>query len=213
MADKDNNSEVAFSPDGIDEMNSNIIELNNGKKHQPIYKVRVYEEADKFVVGSKGNKRKKFVEAAKGTNLYFAVYECECVDKSTGDMLKKRVFDTIPLQVVVDRLKRGLSPVPSNDKGEDAIFVISPNDLVYVPTEEELRRGKITMPVDVDRIYKMVSATSNRCFFVKATVASPVIDKYEYSSMNKMERAITGEKITEVCVPIKVDRLGNIIKL
>lgn len=213
LADKDNNSEVAFSPDGIDEMNSNIIELNNGKKHQPIYKVRVYEEADKFVVGSKGNKRKKFVEAAKGTNLYFAVYERECVDKSTGDMLKKRVFDTIPLQVVVDRLKRGLSPVPSNDKGEDAIFVISPNDLVYVPTEEELRRGKITMPVDVDRIYKMVSATSNRCFFVKATVASPVIDKYEYSSMNKMERAITGEKITEVCVPIKVDRLGNIIKL
>ena len=69
------------------------------------------------------------------------------------------------------------------------------------------------MPVNVDRIYKMVSATGNRCFFVKATVASPIIDKYEYSSMNKMERAITGEKITEVCVPVKVDRLGNIIKL
>ena len=28
-----------------------------------------------------------------------------------------------------------------------------------------------------------------------------------------MERAITGEMIKEVCIPVKVDRLGRIIKL
>jgi CRISPR-associated endonuclease Csn1 len=32
-------AELAFSPDGIDEMNRNIKELNDGKEHQPIYKV------------------------------------------------------------------------------------------------------------------------------------------------------------------------------
>ena len=49
--------------------------LNNGNFHQPIYKVRTYEQADKFAVGQTGNKSTKFVEAAKGTNLFFAIYE------------------------------------------------------------------------------------------------------------------------------------------
>ena len=64
---KKGDAEQAFSPDGIDEMNKNIVELNGGKFHQPILKVRVYEKADKFAVGQKGNKNVKFVEAAKGT--------------------------------------------------------------------------------------------------------------------------------------------------
>ena len=37
-----------------------------------------------------------------------------------------------------------------------------------------------------------------------------IIDKVEFSALNKMERALTGEMIKEVCIPIKVDRLGNI---
>ena len=28
-----------------------------------------------------------------------------------------------------------------------------------------------------------------------------------------MERAITGEMIKEICIPIKVDRLGNVVEL
>lgn len=55
-------AEVAFSPDGIDEMNKNITELNDGKFHQPIYKVRVYEKADKFAVGQRGNKIKNLLK-------------------------------------------------------------------------------------------------------------------------------------------------------
>ena len=84
LAAKDNNPEQAFSPDGIDEMNRNIIVLNNGKFHQPILKVRVYEKADKFAIGQKGNKTKKFVEAAKGTNLFFAILGSETINKENG---------------------------------------------------------------------------------------------------------------------------------
>ena len=40
-----------------------------------------------------------------------------------------------------------------------------------------------------------------------------LIDKYEFSSQNKMERALTGEMIKDVCIPIKIDRLGRIIKI
>ena len=48
---KNGDPELAFSPDGIDEMNRNIVDLNHGKYHQPILKVRVFEKADKFAVG------------------------------------------------------------------------------------------------------------------------------------------------------------------
>ena len=114
---KDNNPELAFSSDGIDEMNANIVQLNGGKFHQPILKVRVYEKADKFAVGNKGNKSSKFVEAAKGTNLYFAIYETETLNEDTGKVVKKRTYATIPLNVVTDRLKQGLSPAPADENG------------------------------------------------------------------------------------------------
>ena len=56
----------AFGKNGIDELNKNILQLNGGKNHQPIYKVRQYEIGKKFSVGETGNKSDKFVEAAKG---------------------------------------------------------------------------------------------------------------------------------------------------
>ena len=37
----DNNPKLAFSPDGIIRMNQNLKELNGGKDHKPILKVRI----------------------------------------------------------------------------------------------------------------------------------------------------------------------------
>jgi len=195
-----NDPKIAFSPDGIEKMNANIRRLNGGVYHKPIYKVRVYEHANKFAVGESGNKKDKYVEAAKGTNLYFAVY---------ADADGTRSFDTIALNVVVERLKKGLPPVPeTNEKGDNLLFCLSPNDLVYVPTEEEIERGEIVE--NRERIYKMVSSTGGACFFVSERVASTIVNKVEFSPLNKMEKSITGEMIKSICVPIKVDRLGNI---
>lgn len=191
------NPEMAFSPDGIDQMNKSLRELNNGRDHQPIYKVRVYEKAEKFAVGQKGNKSQKFVEGAKGTNLFFAVYEKE----------GRRSYRTIPFYEAVEKMKSGL---PLDEK---ALFILSPNDLVYLPTERELASGTVNMPLDKSRIYKMVSSSKFQVYFVPERVASSVQDKIEFSSLNKMERAITGEMIKEICLPLKVDRLGHIIKI
>ena len=188
---------MAFSPDGIDQMNQSLHELNNGRDHQPIYKVRVYEKAEKFAVGQKGNKSKKFVEGAKGTNLFFAVYEKE----------GRRSYRTIPFYEAIDKMKQGL-PLD-----EEALFILSPNDLVYLPTESERAAGVVNMPLDKSRIYKMVSSSGTGCFFVHENVASTIVDKKEFSPLNKMERAITGEMIKEICLPLKVDRLGHIIKI
>ena len=204
---KGNNLELAFSPDGIDEMNRNIISLNNGKYHQPIYKVRYYEKADKFAIGHKGSKSSKFVEAAKGTNLYFAVYETETLNEYTGKMVKKRSYATIPLNVVMERLKQGLSPAPADENGNEPKFVLSPNDLVYVPVD-----GKVDKS-DKNQIYKIVSFTGNRLYGIPYSVANSIVDKVEYSQLNKVEFTDGKISIKEVCIPIELDRLGNITKI
>lgn len=219
---KDNNPEIAFSPDGIDEMNRNIVELNNGKFHHPIYKVRRFEKGNKFPIGKTGNKGDKFVEAADGTNLFFAIFGTEKTNKETGETETVRSYLTIPLNVMIDCQKKFGSQWRNNIEAylkeqqlatSDAklLFILSPNDLVYLPTKEELKDGIIM--INRKRIYKMVSSSGNQCFFIGDRVAKPIVDKVEYTSLNKAERAVSGEMIKEVCVPIKVDRFGNIIEL
>ena len=208
LATKGNKVEIAFSPEGIEEMNKNIVQLNEGKLHLPIFKVRVYETiGNKFSVGVKGNKKDKYVEAAKGTNLFFAIY----VDENGI-----RSYETIPLNIVIERLKQGLSVVPEKNRKEHSLlFYLSPNDLVYVPIEDE-RENIHAVNLDQlnneqrKRIYKMVSCTGSECHFVPYYVASPIINKVEYSPLNKIGRSLTGEMIKDVCIKLKVDRLGNI---
>ena len=207
-----NNAELAFSPEGIEMLNKNIIELNDGKWHQPIYKVRVYGKADKFAVGQTGNKSAKYVEAAKGTNLFFAVYETEQEEPNTGELIKKRSYATIPLNVVIERQKRGLPPAPEDENGNLPKFVLSPNDLVYVPTKEEVLRKKINFPLNRERIYKVVSFSENRLFTIPNHIAKVVVDGEEYNKKNIIELTDENQSIKEICIPIQVDRLGNIIK-
>jgi CRISPR-associated endonuclease Csn1 len=216
LARCNNDPKLAFSADGIDQMNADIVQLNNGVTHKPIYKVRTYEKADKFAVGQVGAKSKKFVEADKGTNLFFAIY----VTKH-DDGLEKRSFVTIPFKVAMDCQKKGkkewrsLMDQWAHEQGvvtDDAklLYVLSPGDLVYVPSADEIQSGINT--INRTRIYKFVSSSGSQAFFVPSIMASPIIDKVELSPLNKMERAITGEMIKEISVPIKIDRLGNIIE-
>lgn len=204
----------AFSADGIEEMNRNIRELNNGHDHQPIKKVRYYVRGElRFPVGQTGNKVSKFVKTAKGTNLFFAVYEHEKLNKTTGKMERERTFDSIPLITVINRLKSGQPPVPADRQGARLLFSLSPGDLVYLPTLQEQKHGIDVAALCKERIYKMVSCTSSVCHFVPYAVASIILDKVEFEAMNKMQVALTGETIKQTCLPIKVDRLGRIIEI
>jgi CRISPR-associated endonuclease Csn1 len=211
--------EIAFSPDGIDKMNLNIKNLNNGKNHKPIYKVRLLEKANKFAIGQTGNKKFKFVEADKGTNLYYGIYQTKTIDKESKEEILGRSFTSIPLNVAIDRLKHKLLPVPeTNENGDKLLFWLSPNDLVYLPTTQEIKQGISLQHMDKERIYKMVSSTSNRSYFIKYYVANSIIDKDEFTQLNKVERSIAdnmeyGEMIKDTCIPIKVDRLGNITQI
>jgi CRISPR-associated endonuclease Csn1 len=198
--------DLAFSPEGIEEMNKNIVELNDGKKHNPINKVRTYEpKGNKFNVGNDSNKKDKYVEAAKGTNLYFAIYE---------DNNGKRNYETIPLNIVIERLKQGLIPVPEKENNK-LLFWLSPNDLVYVPNKEEIENPNLVdfknLNIEqTNKIYKIVSFTGNRLYAINVNIASPIIDKFEFSLLNKLEFSFNKVSIKEYCKKIKFDILGNI---
>ncbi|WP_186755506.1 type II CRISPR RNA-guided endonuclease Cas9 [Echinicola salinicaeni] len=215
----------AFSPAGIEDLNENITHLNEGKPHQPILKVKLYEVGNKFQIGETDNKSKKYVEAAKGTNLFFAIY--------WDEKKQKRTFETVPLNEVIEHQKQVAhlpksqrTPIQSNPNKGKLLFTLSPNDLVYVPTEEENENpGLIDFSNlnkdQASRIYKMVSSTGNECHFIQASIAS-LIKKYdtksrfgEMGSLNKLEITIDIDapiRIKENCIKIKVDRLGNIQK-
>jgi len=209
--------DLAFNNGGIDEMNKNIQILNNGKRHEPIKKVRVYEVGNKFSVGEEGAKSSKFVEAAKGTNLFFAIY--------WDEEKQKRNYETIPLERVIAWQKEEASlpkeqrtEVPIDNTKGKFMFSISPNDLVYVPSDEEIEDNSLInfsnlSKIQKSHIYKTVSSSLTQCFFIKSEVATTIWNKKEYSALNKMERDIEGNMIKDKCWKLQTDKLGNIIKV
>jgi len=205
--------EIAFSPEGLEELNKNLSIYNDGKPHKPIYKVRIYEKGSgRFALGEKGRKYKKYVQGAP--NLYFGIYQGA----------NKRSFVTIPLNEVIERQKQGRPYVPEyNEKGDPLLFSLSPNDLVYVPI-----KGEIIEDIDFqnlsneqkERIYN-VNDFSSTCYFTPNRIAKAIFPK-EVDLQRKGDKlsgsydtktaSLEGIQIKEVCIKLKVDRLGNISK-
>lgn len=210
---------VAFSPDGVEAMNANIVALNNGKKHCPIYKYRKMEiMGNKFAIGSAGNKGKKYVEAAKGTNLYYVVYQNTTIDKKTGEAVVSRSYVSPQLNDIIECQKQGskqwqvqmdviLKQRGDVDADAQLLFVLKVGDLVYVPNKEESIDAET---LDKTRIYKFVSCTGNESNYLPYSVANLIMDKVELGKLNKIGRALTGEMIQKVCVPLTINRTGVI---
>ncbi len=203
-----NNIDMAFNADGIDVFNS--------KRKIPVYKLPIAESGDKrFSLGNNIGSKHKWMEAAEGTNLFFAIY---LDDKG------KRNYDTIPLNIVIENQKQGalqnIKPefcsVPNkNEKGDSLLFHLSPNDLVYVPTNEEFENPTLVnfkklSKEQLNRIMKFVSCTGSEGHFVPNYYSSPIM-KNEIGTNNKSEKTFDNVQIKAVCWKLKLDRLGNII--
>ena len=218
---------VAFSPEGLEDMNANItLYTPKHKPHKPIYKARFTESmGQKFPIGQTGNNPKKFVEAQSGTNIFYGIYEAEDGSRS---------YATIPLNVVIERLKQGLPAVPEvNEAGIPLKFHLSPNDLVYVPSEEERIHPMTIKDLNKKRIYKFIDSSGTTCNFIPHTTASLIYAtkngdvaqkkisenntlQNEYgvgSPQSKNQKSIDGVMIKAVCWKLQVDRLGHIIKI
>lgn len=224
-----NELDLAFSNEGLENFNS--------KRKIPVYKLPIAEKGKgRFAIGNTIGTKNKWVEADKGTNLFFAIYE----NKET----EERMFETVPLNEVIEHQKlqyaekapkMNYTPVVIKKTLEmrgksvevDFLFILSPDDLVYVPSKEEdvstINFNNLSKE-QTSRIYKMVSSTGSECHFVPATYSSPII-KNECGTNNKSERLIQFFKadnilekdgktlmIKNYSVKLKIDRLGNISK-
>ena len=139
---------------------------------------------------------------------------------------EKRSCYTIPLQIVIECQKKNYKNwkieldkwMRSNNEIDDSIelyALLSPGDLVYMPTYEEIANGKILW--NKNNVYKVVSFDNTKCYFVPHYVASSIIDKEEFTRHNKISRVqfIDGDNrlIKDYCIPFKTNRLGEISKV
>ncbi len=206
LKDFENDPAQAFSGEGLEVLGKKI--------GNPINKITTYE-----AVGSKMNFKGKLVEADKGSNLFFVIYE----NIETGERIINEK-SSIPLLDAVER-KANRLPIAEN-KDDYKSIVLSPNDLVYVPDEEDLERikAKHSNPINWDnkkrigkRTYKVVSFSGSQCQFLLHNISALIqpydskTKKGEFGSLNKSEKTIdTQYSIKKVCIKIQIDRLGNI---
>jgi CRISPR-associated endonuclease Csn1 len=183
----------------IDPFGNEGIEILNKNRKFPITKVSTKEDSSaKFEI-----RKGAYTEADKGTNLFFVIYQ------NTQDAFDRQ-FESIPLRIVIEAKANGSDFI--EERSGYRWFTLSPNDLVYLPDE-----GENISAIDWNnknllavKIYKMVSCNKGQAFFVPHTVSKVIVDKVEFDSLNKIERALDGRMIKQYCLKLKVDRLGNI---
>jgi CRISPR-associated endonuclease Csn1 len=235
LESKGNDPELAFSPTGLEDLNNNIEKYNDNKPHRTIYKVRTYETGSRFSLGVIGNKKDKYVETADGTNLFYAVYK----NNETG----KRMFETVPLNEVIEHQKQQVIekvtknsriPIPIKRtlevRGEEVevtfLFTLSPNDLVYVPNDDEKENingidfGSLSSE-QIKRIF-VVNDFSSTCYFspnhLAKNIAPKEVDLSFDINKNKLlgsydtkTASFDGNQIKDICIKLKVNRLGDIL--
>lgn len=135
-------------------------------------------------------------------------------------------------------MKQGISPVPEYDTdGNPLLFSLSPNDLVYVPTEDEIVNNSFDA-INRNRIYKFVSSNKKDAYFIPGSFANTIYNVkkdnaqqfcaknlilHEISLSNglgKSSRSLNidgnaeeAPMIKSVCWKLETDRLGNIIRI
>lgn len=190
----DDDSSEAFSPNGIIALNKQL--------DIPIRKVTVVEAmGKKFSLGEKGCNRDKYVETAKGTNLFFTIK----VDNISGGYTTSDE-STLSFGDVLYRVKNNM-PIIDEEEGYSHIQ-ISPGDAVYVFNENENKN--LPQKIDPSRIYITRKFTKGSCYFLPQTVAAVITKKIEFGSQDKSEKSYENIVIKKNCVPILVSRLGKV---
>ena len=219
------NPQIAFSADGIKSLNDNIDYLNDGKKHKPIYKVQMIQALGKMFPVSESDqvnpliaKNKQFVISDSGSNNYCGIYKS---NEGETKIYVPSLRATIDSYRNCEDLFPGTHPDAS---GFYYAFTLSPLDLVYMPTEDEIEGCRIGDNIDLSRIFVVNDFNdAGVAYFRPYSFANAITEKEVDYRMDEKGRLIgsfsdktasfEGMSIRDNCVPIKVDRLGNIIEI
>jgi len=220
------NPQIAFSTDGIIDMNKHIEELNNNKKHKPIYQVKVTQaKGNAFIVSEPEEvgklltaKNKQYVITDADSNRYCGIYK----DKDGHTKIY------VPsLRETITALREGKELMPQyhpNNVNYKFKFCLSPLDMVYMPTKEDIENGQIIdKDIDISRIYVVNDFKGGTIYFRPYYYATAIIkneidlrldDKGNTIGSCADKTAICeGMQIRDYCIPIKTDRLGNILRI
>lgn len=218
------NPQIAFSTDGIIDMNKHIEELNNNKRHKPIFQVKVTQAKGKaFLVSEpeegrpKNVKNKQYVITDSDSNRFCGIYK-------DGDSHTKIYVPS--LRKIIAALKKGEELMPQyhpDNANYKFKFCLSPLDMVYMPTKEEIKEGIILdKKIDISRIYVVNNFEGSKVYFRPYYHAAPIIEKEVDLRLNEKGEPCgsfsdktancQGMLIRDYCIPIKTDRLGNILR-
>lgn len=181
----------------------------------------------------------KFVKSASGTNLYFCIYEKDgerkyYVPRFEEIIETQKLEQDLPLES-----KKNVPESHPNFPEYKLKFYLQPNDLVYVPLEEnenvdftnlskeQLQRvylfkdGSGTtanfIPMySADVIYNINDNSKRKSFAEEYQLNYDNLIKNEYglgSPQLKNQNTIDGIQVKLVCWKLKTNRLGNITKI
>ncbi|MBS1750997.1 MAG: hypothetical protein JST63_13935, partial [Bacteroidetes bacterium] len=199
---------LAFSTEGLE-----VLAKKAGK---PITKVTIYEKKDE---SSKFGKQ--YVEVDAGSNAFFVMYENKIIKERTD-------FRSIATHKAIEKIVNG-EDITEDKEGFEK-FVLSPGDLVYVPTIEDQEAVKKGINIEnaipwnnqkdiLKRIYKVVSFSKKDLLCVRANIADPIIPtnikekvKGEIDWHNKSATTMEGDvTIKDVCIKVNVNRMGIVL--
>jgi CRISPR subtype II RNA-guided endonuclease Cas9/Csn1 len=231
----------AFGAEGIMGLNKRLAEktkMKNGKEvpapHPPINSVKIYRKKPKgngkdIISLQKMERKTSFNDSLyvnTGGNYLFAVLEKD----------GQRSYDIISLFQATEYLKEKFLSSKSRDNLDKyklftqffdlnnqgtLLFALKILDLVYLPNENEdvildqestLFNSYWKKDVNKNQIYVVNKFSGKQIYFTQHTTAEVIEKKIELGSQN-MEEFVNGRKVVEYCIPIKLDRLGNIIEV
>ena len=219
------NPQIAFSAEGIKEMNYHITELNNGKTHKPIYKVKVTQALGKMFPIVEENsekaitvKNKQYVISDAGSNNFCGIYKSDSGETAI-------YVPSLKTTIEATRTNESLFPnIHPNSADFKYKFTLSPLDLVYVPTQDEIVNNHIGNNIDYSRVYVVNDFNdAGVMYFRPYSHANAIVEKEVDLRIDKKGNIIgsfsdktancQGLSIRDCCIPIKTDRLGNIIQI
>ena len=163
-------------------------------------------------------KNKQFVISDSGSNNYCGIYKS---DEGKTKIYVPSLRDTIYSY----RNNEDLFPERHPDDSSYYFrFTLSPLDLVYVPTIDEMESQHIGNGVDYSRIFVVNDFNDQgKMYFRPYSFANAITEKevdYRVDEKGKLVGSFSdktanfeGCSIRDNCVPIRVDRLGNIIEI
>jgi len=232
--------ELAFSDEGIEGMNRTIVNLNDGKYHNPIKKITLlHERGKKFSVKTILKKETKFAKSATGTNMYFCIYKSDNEAQKYSTPSFEELIEIQKQEAILKKEDKVNVPPFLFDKKNNKYslaFYLQPNDLVYLPTHIEIENPELVdfSKLDksqVNRIYKFTDGSGTTANFIQNSIAKTIfnLNKKEQLKLNinyiiqnefglgspqsKNQKSIDGIMIKENCWKLRVNRLGNIFKI